>query len=157
MRFSLGPCAGHGCMHVWPALETSQPLSLKSSAVVFACLVASIAIDLLNGWLYTPAEASEERVALMLSGSACEENHKALVQYFKTFHGVKAIDLASVPGFALLDVEVGTTAFDEFTATFNRANSVLPQCQAQIMESCISMPAHSVGSHHNMVTPLKRD
>jgi hypothetical protein len=123
------------------------PLTPRRSSSALVGVVAWTAINLLGCLLNASAEASEQRVALMLSGSSCEENRKTLQQYFKTVHGVKAADLGSVPGFALVDIEAGTTTPDELTAAFNHASAISSQCQAQIMESCISMPQHGVASH----------
>jgi hypothetical protein len=98
--------------------------------------------------MFTSAEAANQRIALMLSGPACEENHEELRLDLEMIHGVQAVDLLSLPGFVLLDVETGAASPDELTSVINGGNRVSRQCRAQIMESCISTSQHSIAPHH---------
>lgn len=115
--------------------------------------IGSLAISFIASLLLTSAEASTQRVALMLSGPSCEADHKALQQDLEKIPGVKAVDLLSLPGFALLDIEAGTADSNELTSAVNRENRLSRQCRAQVMESCISTSQHSVGSHHSAAIP----
>jgi len=103
--------------------------------------------------LCASAEAATQRVALRLSGPSCEEDQKAIRQDLEMMHGVKAVDLLSLRGFALLDVEAETASPDELIAAFNHKHRERRQCRAQIMESCISTSQHGVNLHHRMPSP----
>ena len=115
--------------------------------------IGSLAISVLTSLLYTSAEAATQRVALMLSGPSCEEDQKAIRQDLEMMHGVKAVDLLSLRGFALLDVDAETASPDELISAVNREHREPRQCRAQIMESCISTSQHGANLHHRMPSP----
>jgi hypothetical protein len=116
--------------------------------------IGSLAIGVIISILFTSAaEAATQRVALMLSGPSCEEDQKAIRQDLEMMHGVKAVDLISLRGFALLDVEASTASLDELTSAVSRQHREPRQCRAQVMESCISTPQHGLNLHHGMPSP----
>ncbi len=117
--------------------------------------IASLAISIIISLVFTSAaEAAAQRVALMLSGPSCEDDQKAIRQDLEMMHGVKAVDLLSLRGVALLDVEANTASLDELTAAVSRKHREPRQCFAQVMESCISTPQHDSNLlHHGMPSP----
>lgn len=118
-------------------------------------VIESLAIGILISLLFTSAaEAATRRVALMLSGPSCEEDQKAIRQDLEMMHGVKAVDLLSLRGVALLDIEANTASLDELTAAVSRNQREPRQCLAQVMESCISTPQSGSNLlHHGMPNP----
>jgi hypothetical protein len=90
----------------------------------------------------SPASAGppKERIALMLTGQGCREAQQTLETTLRESDGVFAVDVNSVPGHLLIDVEEGkTSAHDILTVVQKTIGTALP-CQAEVMQSCITAP-----------------
>lgn len=115
-------------------------------------LIRSLAISVITFLLSASAEAATQRVALMLNGPSCEEDQQAVRHDLEMVNGVKVVDVLSLRGFALLDVEPGTASMHELISAVNE-HGKLRQCRAQLMESCISTPQHGSNLHHDIPSP----
>lgn len=95
---------------------------------------------LLSGCLALPAaaEISQERVALVLSGSDCSAQRQSIVAALAQIPGVARVDPDSVPEHVLVDVSSGLVVPEELLAAARRALVGSLRCQVDIMKSCIS-------------------
>jgi hypothetical protein len=80
----------------------------------------------------------DERVALMLAGTACLERHAALEWKLAKVPGVRQIDLHAVPGHVLVDVNTAVVDVDSLATHVNDILAAQSPCHATIMKSCIS-------------------
>ena len=90
--------------------------------------------------------AMQERITLMLSGSACTMSHGAIDHALQQTTGVRHIDLQAVPGHALIDIEAGTVTAEALEHQVNDILSTRPACRAEIMKSCISADPRSANT-----------
>jgi hypothetical protein len=86
------------------------------------------------------AAAPKERIALMLSGSQCQEAQQTLETALRKTNGVFAVDGTSVPGHLLLDVEEGKTSAQDILTIAQTALGTALSCQVEVMQSCITAP-----------------
>ena len=86
------------------------------------------------------AAAPKERIALMLTGSQCQEAQQTLETALRQTDGVFAVDGTSVPGHLLLDVEAGKTSAHDILTVVHTTLGTAPSCQIEIMQSCITAP-----------------
>lgn len=91
----------------------------------------------------TSAAAPKERVALMLSGSQCQEAQQTLEPVLRQTAGVFAVDGTSVPGHLLLDVEEGKVSAQDMLTVAQTTLGTALSCQIEIMQSCITAPKHT--------------
>jgi hypothetical protein len=92
------------------------------------------------------AAAPKERIALMLSGSQCQEAQPTIETALRQTEGVFAVDGTSVPGHLLLDVEEGTISAQDILTVAQATLGTTLSCQVEIMQSCITAPKHT-GEH----------
>ena len=91
----------------------------------------------------TSAAAPKERIALILSGSQCQEAQQTLEPVLRQTDGVFAVDGTSVTSHLLIDVEEGEiSAQDTLTIARTALGSAL-SCQIEIMQSCITASKHT--------------
>jgi hypothetical protein len=65
----------------------------------------------------------QERITLMLTGSACAGSHASVEQALNRTTGVRHLDLEAIPGHILVDVETGTVFSDAFEKQVNDITS----------------------------------
>lgn len=108
----------------------------------FAVLTAICTATLL---FHSPiaAAAPKERIALMLSGSQCQEAQQTLEPVLRQTEGVFAVDGTSVPGHLLLDVEEGKISAQAMLTVAQTTLGTALSCQVDIMQSCITAPKHT--------------
>lgn len=82
--------------------------------------------------------AMQERITLLLTGSACTMSHGAIDHALQQTTGVRHIDLQAVPGHILVDIETGTVTAKTLEDRVNDILPTHPSCRAEIMKSCIS-------------------
>lgn len=90
-------------------------------------------------WLLAgTVEAGDNRIALSLNGEACDRQRATIETALKHLPGVRAVDVRSVPGHILVDVEEGRVTADEVAAAVNGLTDRAGSCTAQEMKSCIT-------------------
>lgn len=102
------------------------------SWVGLACGLASLS------WLASQADAAGARIALSLTGEACARQQAAIETTLLQTPGVRSVDLRSVPGHLLIDVEEGLVTTDQLAATVNGLTAPQGSCVAEAMQSCIT-------------------
>ncbi len=85
-----------------------------------------------------PAHASDDRIALLLTGDACALSHGALKQKLSRVAGVRQIDLHAVPNHALIDADTAVVDADSLASQVNDILAAQPPCRATPLKSCIS-------------------
>src|SRR5262249_28598042 len=71
-------------------------------------LVTSICMALLNSSPIVTAAPPVERVTFQLNGPRCNVQHANILSALSPLPGVQAVDLSSVPGHALIDIDTET-------------------------------------------------
>ena len=89
------------------------------------------------------AFAMEERITLLLSGSACAENRQGIEHALKEIHGVHRADFLAVPDHILVDIETGTVTAEVLQDRGNDALAAYGSCRVEIMKSCITADPRS--------------
>ena len=84
------------------------------------------------------AFAADERIVLLLTGTACPQGYAALKHTLPRVPGVRRIDLHTVPDHALIDADTAVTDVEVLTAQVNDVLATYPTCRAASMKSCIS-------------------
>lgn len=84
------------------------------------------------------AHAADERITLMLAGTACPQSHAVLEQYLLRVPGVRQIDLHAIPDHILIDADMTVVAAGVLATQVNEVLAAQPPCRATIMKSCIS-------------------
>jgi len=82
--------------------------------------------------------AADERVALMLVGGACPQNHAALERELLELPGIRQINLHAVPDHVLIDADTAIVDVELLAGQVNAILATHPPCHATIMKSCIS-------------------
>ena len=84
------------------------------------------------------AHAADDRIVLLLTGTACPQGYAALKHTLTRIPGVRRIDLHTVPDHALIDADTAVTDADALAAQVNNVLAANPTCRATIMKSCVS-------------------
>ena len=138
LQWRITPCHYRDKEHL---AQTYQIMSNAISAR-FA-LLTTICMAMLISHSPLSAAAPKERLALMLSGSQCQEAQQMLEPIFRQTEGVFAVDGASVPGHLLLDVEEGKISAQDMLTVAQTTLGTALSCQVDIMRSCITAPKHT--------------
>lgn len=83
-------------------------------------------------------EAGSSRIALSVNGEACDPQRATIETTLKQLPGVRAVDVRSVPGHILVNVEEGRVTAAEVAAAVNGLTDQAGACTAQEMKSCIT-------------------
>ena len=78
--------------------------------------------------------AGGQKVTLMLGGKFCESYPEDVETALKKVSGVKAVDLKSMPGHAVVEVEPGKAKPDQLVAAVNGVKGSGWNCTAQLMK-----------------------
>lgn len=106
--------------------------SIPSLAVVLTVSLAAAA----------SAESTRVRVALQLTGESCAAQHQRLVTSLSAMNGIRSVDLSSVPGHVLVDIDARILSAHDLTPIVQQLLTPA-ECLAAPMESCISATALS--------------
>ena len=89
---------------------------------------------------FPPAAAASpiERIALQLKGSLCRSQHANILSTLSPLPGVRAIDLSSVPGHVLVDIDTDVLSAQHLVETVRRLWHNEDACLVEPMQSCIS-------------------
>lgn len=88
------------------------------------------------------AESTRVRVALQLTGESCAAQHQRLVTSLSAMNGIRFVDLSSVPGHVLVDIDARILSAHDLTPIVQQLLTPA-ECLAAPMESCISATALS--------------
>ena len=91
------------------------------------------------------AQGSRERVTLMIDEETCGEARRDIENALRRVHGVLAVDLASVPQHALVDIERDAVTSEDLIAAVRRSEAVTERCRPAVMTSCTTVDAASLG------------
>ena len=108
-------------------------------------LLASFCSASLSSFAPAAAGAPIERLALQLKGSLCRSQHANILSALSPIPGVQAIDLSSVPGHALVDIDTDILSPQNLVETVRRLWHNEDTCLVEPMESCISASPLSHG------------
>jgi len=93
-------------------------------ALVFGILLSSL-----------PATAAEDKqITLMLGGKFCEFYPDNIEKALTELSGVKAVDLKSMKGHAIVTVDTSKTKPGELTAAVNKVKGSKWHCTAEVMK-----------------------
>ena len=84
------------------------------------------------------AAASLERVVLQFNGPLCSAQHASIVSALLPLPGVGAVDLSTVPGHALIDIDSQLLTAQHVLETVRRARPNQEACRVEAMQSCIT-------------------
>lgn len=97
--------------------------------LTFTCVVISSPIL---------AQATNERITLLLTGAACPQGHAALERKLLEVPGIRQINLHAVPDHVLIDADTAVVDVELLAGQVNAILATHPPCDATIMKSCIS-------------------
>ena len=80
----------------------------------------------------TSPPAGGQKVTLVLGGKFCDSYPEDVETALKKVSGVKAVDLKSMPGHAVVEVEPGKAKPDQLVAAVNSVKGSGWQCTAQL-------------------------
>ncbi|HEX8749602.1 MAG TPA: hypothetical protein VF732_00695 [Nitrospira sp.] len=105
----------------------------------FSRLVIAIPMLLASLSSYQTVSASSpvERIALQFKGR-CNAQQRDIRALPSTLPGVLAIDLSSVPGHALIDIDTGMLSPQDVVEAVRRLKQDDDACLVEPMQSCIS-------------------
>lgn len=112
-------------------------------------------LTLVWGAIYLPAlsHAADERIALMLTGTACPRNQATLERKLLEIPGVRHIDLDAVPDHVLIDADMSMVSGEALVTQVNALLAARPPCRATLMKSCISADLGVMGGRVTRETP----
>jgi hypothetical protein len=104
-------------------------------------------LALLWGATYLPtlAHAADERIALMLAGSACPQNQATLERRLHEIPGVRHIDLHAIPDHVLIDADMSMVNGEALATQVNDLLAARPPCRVTLMKSCVSADLRVMG------------
>ncbi|MFM8550763.1 MAG: heavy-metal-associated domain-containing protein [Nitrospiraceae bacterium] len=82
--------------------------------------------------------AANNRIALSITGEACDRQRTAMETALKQLPGVRTVDFRTVPGHVLIDVEESVVTADQLARAMNELVGHGNSCLAQAMQSCIT-------------------
>ena len=107
----------------------------------FSLVAISLLSSVGGNMPYSPLTASAAspliRVAFQVTGPSCMAQQGQLLSSLSKVEGIRSVDLSSVPGHALVDIDVRILSIHDLTPIIRQLlNS--SECLADPMESCIS-------------------
>lgn len=84
--------------------------------------------------LTAQAWAADQKVTLMLGGKFCEFYPEAIDTALKNVSGVKSVDLKSMKGHAIVEVESGKVKPSQLTDAVNAVKGEGWHCKADVMK-----------------------
>ena len=81
-----------------------------------------------------PAGAADQTVTLMLGGKFCESHLDDVDGALKKVAGVKAVDLKSMKGHAVVKMEPGKAKPEQLVAAVNGVKGAGGNCTAEVMK-----------------------
>lgn len=106
--------------------------SVASLMLLIPSLVAFCALP--SAW----AGTSLERIVLQFHGPRCGSQDAIIISALLPIPGVRAVNLSTVPGHALIDIDSGLLAAQNVVETVRRLWPNQDACHVETMQSCIS-------------------
>jgi len=103
-----------------------------------AILVTSVCMAFLYSSPIVAAAPSVERVTFQLNGPRCNVQHAKIISTLSPLPGVRAVDLSSVPGHALIDIDTETISGQNLIENVRKLWRDEASCLVEPMQSCIS-------------------
>lgn len=94
----------------------------------------SVAMICGAGLLASMAEAADQQVTLMLSGVSCDKHAKEIRAALKRVEGVRAVDLDSMPGHAIIRTAAEGITPGQLTAAVAGVKGANRHCTAEVMK-----------------------
>ena len=101
-------------------------------------LVTSVCMALLNSSPIVTAAPPVERVTFQLNGPRCNVQHASILSALSPLPGVQAVDLSSVPGHALIDIDTEILSGQNLIENVRKLWRDEASCLVEPMQSCIS-------------------
>src|SRR5215467_7320541 len=101
-------------------------------------LVTSVCMALLNSSPIVTAAPPVERVTFQLNGPRCNVQHANIISALSPLLGVQAVDLSSVPGHALIDIDTEILSGQNLIENVRKLWRDEASCLVEPMQSCIS-------------------
>lgn len=101
-------------------------------------VITSLCAAFLYSFPSAAAAPPVERIALQLNGPLCVSQHTSFLAVLSSLPGVRAVDLSSVPGHALVDIDTAALSTQNLIETVRRLWHHPDECLVEPMESCIS-------------------
>jgi hypothetical protein len=129
---------------------------LSSFVVATLTLLMNMGMSYFSSFPSASAASPVERIALQLNGPLCVAQHAHIISILSPLPGVRAVDLSSVPGHALVDLDTEVLSPQNLVETVLRLWQHEDACLVEPMQSCISAgPLGQVGvpsaNHADMV------
>ena len=112
-----------------------MPDAYSRLAVAALVLLTSMALSALSP---VSAASSFERIALQLNGPLCSSHQATIQLVLSPLSGVRAVDLSSVPGHALVDIDTDVLSAQDLIVTVRNLWHNENACLVEPMQSCIS-------------------
>jgi hypothetical protein len=124
---------------LWKVILNCLPMSClyPTSSVAALALLTSICVAFISSPTHSAA-SSPERIALQLKGSLCRSQHANILSTLSPLPGVRAIDLSSVPGHVLVDIDTDVLSAQHLVESVRRLWHNEDACLVEPMQSCIS-------------------
>lgn len=98
-----------------------------------------LTVGLAGIWLLAGGvEAGGNRIALSVTGEACDRQRATIETALKQLPGVLAVDAHSIPDHILIDIETDRITAGQVAAAVNGLVAQDGSCTAQEMKSCIT-------------------
>ncbi len=99
-----------------------------NTIIKFVCLIGFVCA------MATPVFAGEEKVMLMLGGKYCDAYLVNVETALKKLLGVKAVDIKSMAGHAIVTIESGKVKPEQLATTVNGVKGDSWYCTAEVMK-----------------------
>jgi len=86
------------------------------------------------GLIASLAEAGDQQVTLMLGGASCETHAREIRAALRRVEGVRAVDLDSMPGHAVVRTSAGGLTPEQLTAAVAGVKGANWHCTAEVMK-----------------------
>lgn len=96
--------------------------------------ILSVALICGSGLMASMAEAADQQVTLMLGGASCETHAREIRTALKRVEGVRAVDLDSMPGHAVIRTAAEGITPEQLTAAVAGAKGANWHCTAEVMK-----------------------
>jgi hypothetical protein len=113
-------------------------------AVIASSLLTSLWVAPFSLYPSTSAARPIERIALQLKGPRCDSQHPNMLAVLSPLPGVRSINLSSIPGHALIDIDTEILAAQTMVEKVQQLWHDESACLVEPMQSCISAgpPTH---------------
>lgn len=132
----------------WPT-EADDSFKVVANRYFLLCLTLAWGVICSPTLAYT----ADERIALLLTGSACPQSYATLEQNLIQIPGVMRINLHTVPDHVLIDADPAVIDADLLVKRSNDLLEAHTPCRAALMRSCISADRRTTIGRATQETP----